>query len=257
MNIQLTGIYAPISIGIIAVVLIIVTIIFFKMKKNIKFKKGDLEVELNNEENKSGTGEELYKNIINNKNEVSPPPDFNIRSLTEHHIFSYLKKVIELDLDNIEIENPLKKLIVTSFLKIKFSISYDVLKEIIQETESKISSGGLIIIEDIWNKYIAGIDLANKTSKEQNLIYEGKIIPGVPEIFITNFKKWHEPHLNLLYESVSSIISNNLYPSEKIKLISIIEIFSLVMKLTIEDALTAKEKLNGHLEKAIKKYLEE
>ena len=67
----------------------------------------------------------------------------------------------------------------------------------------------------------------------------------------TKFDEWHNPHIDMTFESIKSISNNEIYPDELTKLLSIIEIFNIAFKLTIEDAKNTINELNGELEREL------
>lgn len=177
------------------------------------------------------------------------------KSLIEHSFFSDLQLYIKININKIEIKDSLKKKVITSFLKIQFQVFHNSLKDYVLQSEKTLKKGGHIIIEDIQRIFFDCITKYNEQSRSAVIKHKGNVIPGVPECFLESFDRWHTPHVNMICEGMRDIINNELYPNETMKLLAIIELFAIVFKLTIDDALQAKDELNGELEEELNKII--
>ncbi len=248
MNIDFTNInfYGFMAITIIVFALVFlgfgIILIIKNLSKNLKkIKTPFLELEKNEE------GKEQIETELPQIKEKS----FCIRkSLTKHPFFELMQYFIEIAIPQLEICHELKKIVVAEFLTIKFTVFKTILFNYVANQEEILLSGGTVSTDDINEVFLKGIKDYNKLAREKEIVYCGRIIK-IPEIFIRKFDKWHSPHVELTFQSIKEISNNDIYPDEMMKLLSIIEMFTVAFKLTISDAMISINELNGQLEKEL------
>lgn len=240
--------------GFLAITIIVVTIALLgsglilllrNISKNLKkIKTPFLEIEKDGEDKKEhkeddkDSKEGYYKNFCLK------------RSLTRHSFFESMQYYIEIVIPQIEITHELKKIVVTEFLIIKFTVFKTLLYDFVANQEQTILSGGTICTDEINELFLGGIKEYIRLAKEKEIRFQDRIIK-IPEIFIKKFDKWHAPHVDLTFQFIKEISMNDIYPNEMMKLLTIIEMFMVVFKLTITDAMSTINELNGQLEKAL------
>ncbi|HOV13030.1 MAG TPA: hypothetical protein PK771_02000 [Spirochaetota bacterium] len=253
MNIDFNNInfYGFLAITIIVFALVFlgfgVILILKNLSRNLKkIKTPFLELE-KSDDNKQSIETELPQ--INEKK-------FCIKkSLTRHPFFELMQYFIDIAIPQLEISHELKKIVVTEFLIIKFTVFKTILYDYIANQEQILISGGVVSTDDINEIFLNGIKEYNSLAREKEIKHNGRIIK-IPEIFIKKFDKWHSPHVELTFQSIKDISNNDIYPDEMMKLLSIIEMFMIAFKLTISDAMISINELNGQLEKELNIQIE-
>jgi len=70
---------------------------------------------------------------------------------------------------------------------------------------------------------------------------------GVPEIVIEKFNKWHKPHVDLIFETIKSIIAGKIYNDKILLLNAILDLYLAMIVMTMADAEETLKRLNGEL----------
>jgi sulfur relay (sulfurtransferase) DsrC/TusE family protein len=112
-----------------------------------------------------------------------------------------------------------------------------------------INQSQQIKCDELIQFFLDYIDQYNIEAKKIEIKYKNRIINGIPDIFLQKFDNWHNPHIEIINESIKQIVNNEIYPDEKMKLLAIVEIFYVAFKLTIQDAINTINELNGEIEK--------
>lgn len=233
---------AVIGIAVLIVAGLAVLLIFILRKfKNFHVKIGDKEIDASSE---SPSAVPVVMPAVGTDNEARKP-------LTEHPFFSDMLKWERRDIPALVIKSELKRLVVVEFLKIKFRVFREMLRDYVANAESAMSAGQDFSCDSVQQLFLDGIDRYNDEARKTQIVKNNRIMQGIPEMFLTKFDKWHSPHVDMIAESIGKICNNEIYPDDRSKLLSIIEIFYIAFNLTVIDAIGSINELNGELEKLL------
>lgn len=158
------------------------------------------------------------------------------KKLDKHQFFNTIDYWVNIEINNLPIVNPLKKRVVCTFLKIKYSTFSKKIREFIN----------------------------NLTLEEENMDLETLIIDclkeyednsrsaGIPDMFIDKFRIWNSSHTQILIDSVQSICASKFYDSFEEKIVAILDILTFSFRITLVDAERTINDLNGELEKTLR-----
>ncbi len=260
---KISNIYALIAFIVIAVLAVVFLCVglFFILKKvgKFQFKKGDTEITFDNQVDVSGSQSmpsfEPMKNMIVEAPVKEVKFSCVTRTLTEHPFFSDMVKWEKRDIKHLHIKSEKKKLVVVEFLQIKFRTFREMLKNYVIEAEMLLNVGHDFKCDDILRLFWEGIDRYNNEARNHEIRLNGRVMTGIPEMFLERFDKWHTPHIDMINDAIKQIVNNEIYPDEYVKLLAIIEIFYIAFKLTILDAVGSINELNGELERLLEEKL--
>jgi sulfur relay (sulfurtransferase) DsrC/TusE family protein len=241
---RINNIYSLIAFIILSILVIflIITGIFLLIKKigKVSFKKGDFEFDI---EPKTPITPSVVESI-----RVEEKPCVT-QSLADHPFFADLLKWEKRDIPALKIKSLIKKTIVVEFLKLLFRNFRQKFRNYVINTEMLINQSQQIKCDELIQFFLDYIDQYNIEAKKIEIKYKNRIINGIPDIFLQKFDNWHNPHIEIINESIKQIVNNEIYPDEKMKLLAIVEIFYVAFKLTIQDAINTINELNGEIEK--------
>jgi hypothetical protein len=163
------------------------------------------------------------------------------KNLEQHPFFSTVNYWINIEIDNLNITNIAKRNVVRAFLKLKFTVFNDRLKEYIRNNvqDEEICTDGTLCIGNLV------VDCLKE--------YEDKArTKGVPDIFIDKFRQWHDPHTDITFESIRSVCESKFYTTNVEKIAAVLDILLYSFRMTIIDAERTINQLNGELEAALK-----
>ena len=159
--------------------------------------------------------------------------------LTEHTFFSNINYWVNIGIDKIPINNPIKKRVVSKFLKIKF-LSYDKhLKEFIKKTLTITKECDIVEIQNLLINIVK--DYEDEINKK-----------GIPDIFIEKFKKLHENNLQIIFDAIGSICTSKFYDSLHEKMAAILDILLFSFRVTFTDVEQTINEINGEIESVLK-----
>jgi len=159
--------------------------------------------------------------------------------LNEHIFFSNINYWVNIGIDKIPITNPIKKRVVSKFLKIKF-LSYDKhLKDFIKKTVNTTKECDIVEIQNLLIEIVK--DYEDEINKK-----------GIPDIFIEKFKKIHENNLQIIFDAIGSICTSKFYESLYEKMAAILDILLFSFRVTFTDVEKTVNELNGEIESVLK-----
>jgi hypothetical protein len=158
------------------------------------------------------------------------------KKLCNHPFFTSMNYWINIEINNLQIQNKLKKNVATVFLKLQFKLFVSNLKCFIEDENN---CNNLSTVEQII------IDAINECDERAKNL-------GIPRIFVDKFRKWNHQHTEIAFNAVSSICESKIYSTDAEKMAAILDILLAVFKLTIVDIEKTIGELNGELEKALK-----
>ena len=207
MNIDFNGInfYGFLTILVIVFALIIlgigILLVIRSLLKNLKkIKTPIFELEKTGEKKEDLPDE---NNLPDLKNSIIEEKKIRItKNLTEHPFFDDMLFFERVHIPNLKIANELKKIVVIAFLTIKFQVFRTRLFDYVANQEMVLKSGGEILIDDINKVFLDGIAEYNQLARDKKIEYRNKII-RIPEIFIKKFDEWHNPHIDMTFESIN------------------------------------------------------
>lgn len=246
---KINNIYSLIAFILLSILVIglIIGGIFLFIKKigKLKLKKGDFELDIEpNQNDKINT-----QTLITTKKETH----CMTQSLADHLFFAELLKWEKRDIPSLKIRSQVKKLIVVEFLKMLFRNFREKFRDYIINLENLISQNQQIKCDELIQFFLDYIDQYNADARKIEIKYKNRIINGLPDIFLQKFDDWHNPHIEIINESITQIVNNEIYPDEKMKLLAIVEIFYITFRLTIQDAINTINELNGEIEKELER----
>lgn len=155
--------------------------------------------------------------------------------LQDHSFFTIIQKYIQIEIQNLPITNVLKKRVVTEFMIIQFTAIEQLASSLIEEKtkfdKNKIEGRVLRTFTNIDNKAL------------------GK---GVPSIFIEKYRGWNIRRIEMVIDVIRSIAESRFYMTDFDKLNAILDTLVLYVRLTIVDAESTIDELNGELERELK-----
>jgi hypothetical protein len=158
------------------------------------------------------------------------------KSLEQHQFFTTMNYWINVEIDNIPVQNRLKRNVVRCFLKIQFTTFYDNFKKLINDSENfKVKNSFENIMIECIKQY-----------------EEEALNKGVPSIFLDKFRKWHEIHTTITFDAIRSVCDSKFYDSEYERTAAVLDILLFSFRLTIVDAEKSINELNGQLEQVLK-----
>jgi len=148
----------------------------------------------------------------------------------------------------------LKAEVAEAFLsKCKMKVFYEGLYGFVQEIEQcKTDYEANEQLYTVLDKVMFWISeyntLASKTHVE---LSNGKVLKSIPEIFLTEFNKWHDSKVEIVAKKIRDTLYSEFYGSWQLKLIVILDHIDVAFYLTIIDAQKTILELNGTMEKLL------
>jgi len=158
----------------------------------------------------------------------------------EHIFFYNINYWVNIGIDKIPITNPIKKRVVSKFLKIKF-LSYD--RHLKHFINNKIGNNtrecDIVEMQNLLIEIVK--DYEDEIKKK-----------GIPEIFIEKFKKLHESNLQIIFDAIGSICTSKFYDSLQEKMAAILDVLLFSFRVTFTDVEQTINELNGEIESVLK-----
>lgn len=155
--------------------------------------------------------------------------------LKKHPFFYTIEHYMEIELYNLPIENPVKKRVVVSFMKIQFKSFYDEALTMVNKLEST--------------------DLSDTQKKIFKCVADAEddaVKNGIPYIFIEKFRKWNSKNIDIMVDYVNQITRSEFYPTKHNKMAAILDILQFSLRIMLVDAEDTINEMNGDLERALK-----
>jgi hypothetical protein len=193
--------------------------------------------------------------------------------LTEHIVFFNLNKYIQTDCLNFDDYEPkmkelygvneihtykvteTKKLIARTFVQeCVFTVIRDNFKAFISElvtTEGK----NLYHFDEVMFNCVKEYRIKAETVHLE--LPNGKLLKGIPDVFIDKFLSWDSPHIQIASEKFSNVLHSDFYKTWQFKTIVNLDILDMVANIILIDANRSILSINGELEKAIVNMLDE
>ena len=160
-------------------------------------------------------------------------------SLTSHPLFSDMKFMINNTIPNIKIQCPLRNEIFKDFLKIKFNVFFKKFVAQASEVESNPKMG----VVRLRSVFMDGLSDAITE-------YESKArAAGIPGIVIEKFNKWHSQHVLMTHMTIDKVFGSKFISTTREQVAVVFGVYRTVFALTIIDAETTLNSLNGELDK--------
>lgn len=201
----------------------------------------------------------ILKILRNKDKDISPDSkiieDKKLPPISQHQIFLTLKDAIERNLcidSDLESSCSDEKLMIHEVFirECKCQVFYDELKKFIDEIQ--ISRDPNNFLYSITDKIYEWIQEYNDKARGIKIIFNsGKIIYGVPEIYIRKFDQWHDAHIGAVLQKIRGVLHSDFYKSWKLRLFVILEHLDMAFILTFQDAEKTLGELNGELDRAI------
>lgn len=156
-------------------------------------------------------------------------------ALKKHSFFYTIEHYMEIELYNLPIENPIKKRVVVSFMKIQFKTFYDEALNMANNLES-------IDLSDCQKKIFKCVSNAE----------DDAIKNGIPNVFIEKYRKWNSKNIDIMVDSVNQIVRSDFYPTKHNKMAAILDILQFSLRIMLVDAEDTINEMNGDLERALK-----
>jgi hypothetical protein len=204
---------------------LVLTFLFLKAQfgkaKNAINNEVNVNVHLNEQEQDELTTEHHWKELLN------------------HSFFRSIQKMLNYEIQHLEIREQLRRAIFRDFLFIQFTVIQDKIKEFVDAGDmDKMSS-------DLFHNKL--YSLVTEILQE----YEAKALKqGIPEIVIIKFNKWHRDKTEIIYNFVNDVCdANDWYVSNSVKFYSFLNQMVSILDLTLIDARKTLVRLNGELDK--------
>jgi len=165
--------------------------------------------------------------------------EHSCHELLTHTFFRSITRMIDQEIDKLEIVEPLRAKIFKNFLKIQFNVTHDLVRD--------------FILEDHMND----LDIKVFHSKLYALVtkiindYEAIAIKDeIPPIVIEKFNKWHNDKIDTIYNFINDICeAGDWYGSNTVRFYSFLTQLVSMLDLTLLDARKTLVLLNGELDK--------
>jgi hypothetical protein len=159
--------------------------------------------------------------------------------LLNHPFFRSAKKMIELEIERLDIKEPLRAKIFKSFLKIKFEVTLNKIREFILAGDMNEMNS-----EVFHDKLYS---LVTEIIQE----YEIKVLADeIPQVVIDKFNKWHGGKVTTIFNFVNDICeADDWYVLNTVKFYSFLNQYVSILDLTLIDARKTLVYLNGELDK--------
>jgi hypothetical protein len=168
------------------------------------------------------------------------------KSLLEHDVFARLSTIKERGV-TLPIEHEKKRIVLEHFYRVKCSVFHDALVEYVSKKD--------------WPSFLAmvyaTIKKYNIMARTENVIIGNNVLRGVPDIVISTFDKFHEPHIRAVAEQIRSIQDSEFHRTKRAKLIAQLEALDIGFRLTEIDLIAASNELNCTLERTLEKLCRE
>jgi len=158
------------------------------------------------------------------------------KRLKNHQFFILINYWINVEIDNIPVQNKIKKRVISKFLKIKFNIFEKNFLDYINTVDSNTND---VNIKKVF------LDCISEYEEEAVRKY-------IPIIFIDKFREWHSCHIEIAFEALKSIGESCFYDSPYEKIAASLDILLFAFRLTIIDAEKTINDLNGELEQVLR-----
>jgi hypothetical protein len=166
-------------------------------------------------------------------------PDHNWRQLLCHSFFRSVQKMINYEIQHIEIKERLRRAIFRDFLLIIFTVYHDKIRSFVISGNMDQMSSELFhnklhsLVTEIINEY-------------ERLAIREKI----PDIVISKYNKWHQDKTEIIYRFVDDVCeADDWYVSNSVKFYSFLNQMTSILDLTLIDARKTLVHLNGELDK--------
>lgn len=207
-------------------------LLLIALRSGMKLKKGNVEISFGRKPNRPRV-----------------PP------LAEHHLFHDILKWIAVDVRQISVSSRIKKQLIVPFLSMYLSVSRQLIRDYVVDIEKKAAANEQFRVDEARLLLLRIMEICEEKSRSMEIKIEGRILSGLPVIFLEAFHRWHSPILEMCNVSVSQVVKNEIFPSEMGKLLAILEILFIFLRLTIIDAKESMNELNGELESYIQNEL--
>jgi len=149
----------------------------------------------------------------------------------------------------------LKNIAFTHFIiNCKTKVFYDMIEDYV--TDVLDSNGEYTVLASIKKRTERAIKTYEDKARTSSVrVEDNKYLAHIPELMITKFSEWHQPHIDLVMERLDHILQSQFYPSWQMKLISILDTFEIIFEVTFDYAECSLMDLNGDLDAALIKEL--
>lgn len=210
-----------------------IAIAFLYLKKKVeKEKKESNNVVVNVNVDHEHEHETLPGLLVNH-------PDHNWKQLLGHSFFRSVQKMINYEIQHIEIKERLRRAIFRDFLLIIFTVYHDKIRNFVTSGNMDQMSSELFhnklhsLVTEIIQEY-------------ERLAIREKI----PEAVITKYNKWHQDKTEVIYRFVDDVCeADDWYVSNSVKFYSFLNQMTSILDLTLIDARKTLVHLNGELDK--------
>ena len=201
--------------------------------KVIEKNNGDVSVQVNVNSNNSHVEEE------------EELPEHHWKQLSNHSFFRSIQKMINYEIQHLDIKERLRRAIFRDFLLIKFTVIQDKIRDFVAAGDMDKMSPELF-----HNKLHS---LVTEIIQEYEAIAARQ---GIPDIVITKFNTWHKDKSEVVYGFVNDICeADDWYVSNSVKFYSFLNQMVSILDLTLIDARKTLVRLNGELDKVTYKGL--
>ncbi len=151
----------------------------------------------------------------------------------------------------------LKNAAFTHFLlQCKAKVFYDMIEDYVDDVLE--TGGDYSVLSSIKKRTERAIKSYEEKARSSHVqVSETEYLIHIPELMITKFNDWHQPHVDLTVERLDHILQSQFYPSWQLKLISILDTFEIIFGVTFNYAEYSLMDLNGDLDAALLSELAE
>jgi len=155
--------------------------------------------------------------------------------LQTHGLFTHLDYWIKVGIDNLMIGCPLRKLVFTDLLKIKFKVWKEKLTEL-AEVRNLDSLNSLELQQLVINSFACAMAEYERQCIDQ----------GIPRNVMDKFNEWHCQRVSSVRTTIENICNSKFLTSPE-RLACVFDVYYSAFSLTILDAESTLTSLNGHL----------